>query len=223
MTGVQVENIQLDKKSIILDDGRDIPYGKIILTTGSHPFVPPIGGVNLPEVFTLRTAEDADKMLNMVQQSCKIIGIGGGIIVDNHLRTSQTDIFATGDVAEHNGIVYGAWAASQYQGEIAGLNAVGLETQFGGLPRSNTIKALGLDLTSIGKFMPEDGSYQVIEDETEDSYLEFVFRDGKMQGAILINHADLSTPTKHAIDTGKSFASILEENPTISDIIEPLG
>lgn len=325
-TDVEVDNIELDKKSILLGDGRKIPYSKIIMTTGSHPFVPPIGGTSLPEVFTLRTSDDADKMLEKVQKGCKIIGIGGGILgletagalakqgaditileghdwlmprqlnkkggdllerhiakigvkvlknarsqeitgtdhvtgvvlkdgrtipadmvviatgvrpnssvarkvgisvnngilVDNYLRTSQADIFAAGDVAEHNGMVYGSWAASQFQGEIAGMNAVGIDTQFGGLPRSNTIKALGLDLTSIGKFMPEDGSYLVIEDETEDTYMEFVFRDGKILGAILIGHADLATPIKHAIETKKSFAGILSENPTIQEIIEHL-
>lgn len=326
ITGIHVKDIITDKKNIVLDNGRQLTYEKIILTTGSHPFVPPINGVSLPGVFTLRTSEDAEKMISMVKQGCKIIGIGGGIlgletagalakqgaditileghewlmprqlnkkggefldkhiaqigvkvvknarsqeilgtdqvtgvklqdgriisgdmvviatgvrpntsiarkigievnngiIVDNHLRTSQADILAAGDATEHNGQVYGSWAASQYQGEIAGFNAIGIPTQFGGLPRANTVKALDLDLTSIGNFNPEDGSYLIIEEIKQDSYLEFVFRDGKMQGAILINHADLATPAKHAIESGKSFAAILNGRTKAKDIIEKL-
>jgi nitrite reductase (NADH) large subunit len=135
------------------------------------------------------------------------------------MRTSQADIFAAGDVAEHNGQVYGSWAASQFQGSIAALNAAGIPTQFGGLPRSNTVKALGLDLTSIGKFMPEDGSYIIVEEEKESAYLEFVFRDGRMQGAILIGHPELATSAKKAIESGKDFSALVSSNPKCADIV----
>ncbi|MBN1864606.1 MAG: FAD-dependent oxidoreductase, partial [Victivallales bacterium] len=150
------------------------------------------------------------------------IEVDKGIVVDNHLRTSQEDIFAAGDAAEHNGQLYGSWAASQYQGGIAGLNALGIPTQFGGIPRSNTVKALGLDLTSIGKFTPEDGSYTVIEKEEESSYMEFVFCDGKMVGAILIGHPELAVKTKKAIESGKNFSIVLKNKPTTEDILDAL-
>ena len=141
-----------------------------------------------------------------------------GIVVDNHLRTSSPDIFAAGDATEHNGQLYGTWAPAQYQGSIAALNALDIPTVFGGIPRSNTIKALGLDLTSIGKFMPEDGSYTLIEKEEGNSYIEFIFHDSKMVGTILIGHAELATVAKKAIDSAMDFSELLI-TPNCEEII----
>ncbi len=325
--GVSVEKISTSEKAVFLVGGRSMPYDKLILATGSHPYVPPLDGVSLGNVFTLRTSQDADKILQMALDGAKIVGIGGGIlgletaaalaargadvtileshgwlmprqlnrrgaevlerhmakigirllkeaktkaivgtesvsavelqdgrsvpadlvvlatgvrpntslarkagmevdkgiIVDNHLRTSQPDIFAAGDAAEHNGQVYGSWAASQFQGGIAGLNALGIATQFGGLPRANTVKALGLDLTSIGKFTPDDGSYVVMEEEEDVSYIEFVFCDSKMVGAILIGHAELAVKAKNAVESGRDFSAILKASPSCEDISVEIG
>jgi nitrite reductase (NADH) large subunit len=65
-------------------------------------------------------------------------------------------VLAAGDIAEHRGVLYGNWSAAQFQGAIAGLNAAGpAASEFGGIPRSNTLKVLGLDMVSIGRFEPE--------------------------------------------------------------------
>jgi NAD(P)H-nitrite reductase large subunit len=49
-----------------------------------------------------------------------------GILVNEHLQTSAIDIFAAGDVAEHpSGAITGLWHAAEYQGYIAGKNALG--------------------------------------------------------------------------------------------------
>jgi len=40
-------------------DGRQVPYDRLLLATGSRPFVPPIQGVDKGGVFTYRTTEDA--------------------------------------------------------------------------------------------------------------------------------------------------------------------
>jgi nitrite reductase (NADH) large subunit len=78
------------------------------------------------------------------------LDVNQGVIVDQHLRTSDPDIYAAGDLAEHLGTLYGTWAPSQYQGTIAGMNASGDDAIFAGIPRSNSIKVLGTDLLSIG-------------------------------------------------------------------------
>jgi nitrite reductase (NADH) large subunit len=179
---------------ILLEDGRRIPADLVILATGVRPNTSLARKIGLD--------------------------VNGGIVVDHHLCTSVPDIYAAGDVAEHNGVLYGAWAASQFQGSIAALNAVGIPTQFGGIPRSNTVKALGLDLTSVGKFMPEDGSYVVLEKEEEGAYLEFILRDGRMIGAILVAHAELASPVKKAIDSKTDFTSVLSAVPSVEAVIE---
>ena len=112
--------------------------------------------------------------------------VNQGVVVNNLLATSHPDILAAGDVAEHHGQVYGIWGPSQYQGSIAGLNLAGGSVEFGGVPRSNTLKVLGLDLFSIGRINAEDASFQAVEQEADGRYFRFVFQDNRLVGAVLL-------------------------------------
>jgi NAD(P)H-nitrite reductase large subunit len=89
------------------------------------------------------------------------------------------------------------------------MNAAGSAAQFGGIPRSNTLKALGLDMLSIGRFEPEDGSYQVIETEADSGYYRFVFRDEHLAGSVLVGDTSLSGAVKNAIENRTDFSSDL--------------
>ncbi len=140
--------------------------------------------------------------------------VGQGVIVDNRLFTSDPRVLAAGDVAEHRGVLYGNWSAAQYQGIIAGLNAAGARAEFGGIPRSNTLKVLGFDLVSIGAFEPADGSYTVLEAETDGCYRRFVFRDSRLVGAVLLGDASLATRLKQAVETRVDCSALLAPNPT---------
>jgi len=61
----------------------------------------------------------------------------------------------------------GFGGASQFEGSIAGLNIAGGCVEFGGIPRSNTLKVLGLDLFSIGQVNPEDASFRTFDQEAD--------------------------------------------------------
>nr|HRU71451.1 FAD-dependent oxidoreductase [Kiritimatiellia bacterium] len=151
------------------------------------------------------------------------LAVNIGILVDSALVTSAPDVYAAGDAAEFNGQLYGTWAASQTQGTIAGRNAVGGGTRFSGIPRSNTIKAVGLDLTSIGRFQPEDGGDLLLEENQPDRYRAFVFRDNRMVGALLVGCADLATPARRAIEARQDFSLLLASAPTCAAVAQELG
>jgi len=123
--------------------------------------------------------------------------------------SSAPGVFAAGDAAEHNGVLYGTWAASQYQGTIAGMNAAELSVVYGGQPRSNTLKVLGLDLLSIGTFDPVDGSYLVVEEKSEDRYVRFVLHDGRLVGAILLGDLSQGAAVKAAIEQRLDYSGLL--------------
>ncbi len=123
--------------------------------------------------------------------------------------TAARGVGGGGDAAEYNGQLYGTWAASQEQGTVAGINAAGGASRFGGLPRANTVKAVGLDLISIGRFQPEDGGDLLVEENLPDRYMAFVFRDNRMVGTLLVGHADLAVPAKRAIEDGADFSLLL--------------
>jgi len=132
--------------------------------------------------------------------------------VNYHLRTSHPDVFAAGDIAEHRGLLYGSWAAARYQGSIAGMNAAGLGVEFGGLPRSNPLKVLGLDLVSMGQVEPEDGSYMVLEEEYDIAYYRFVFHDSRLVGAVFVGDASAAAGARKHIEQRTDFSKQLRQS-----------
>jgi len=198
-TQARTDSIVGDERvaGVQLTDGATVPADLVLIATGVRP----------NSHLARRTGLDVNK----------------GVVVDNHLSGSHPCVLAAGDVAEHRGALYGSWAAAQYQGSIAGLNAAGVGTEFGGLPRSNTLKVLGLDLLSIGQFEPEDGSYDVLEQEKDGTYFRFVFHDGRMAGAILLGDTSLSSPLKKAIEGGEDFSGLLRKSPSAAAVMDRLS
>ncbi|HET6429731.1 MAG TPA: FAD-dependent oxidoreductase [Phycisphaerae bacterium] len=323
----EVAAVAPDAQTVALRDGREIPFGKLILTIGAHPFIPPFPGSQREGVSSLRTADDAGAILARLRPGMACVCIGGGllgmetagalarrgaevtlleghdwpmprqlnrkagdllaahvggigiklrtnartkeivgdeavagvlledgdtvsadlvviatgvrpnshlarraglavhhgVVVDNYLVSSHPNVLAAGDVAEHNGALYGTWGPSQYQGNIAGRNAAGAGVEFGGIPRSNTLKVLGLDLLSIGQFEPEDGSFDVIEEQSGGRYYRFVFHDGRLVGSILLGDTSLSAPLRMAIETGTDLSGLLRRRPTADTVAEHLA
>jgi len=76
----KVANIDLAGKQVVIRDGSRVNYDKLLLATGSHPFVPPVEGVEKRGVFTLRTVEDALAIREYSSQTRKAIIIGGGLL-----------------------------------------------------------------------------------------------------------------------------------------------
>ncbi|HUJ74390.1 MAG TPA: FAD-dependent oxidoreductase, partial [bacterium] len=168
---------------VTLADGRELPAGVVVLAAGVRP------NTHLGR----RAGLDVNQ----------------GVLVNHHMMSSAPAVFAAGDAAEHNGVLYGTWSASQYQGTIAGMNAAELSTVYGGQPRSNTLKVLGLDLLSIGTFDPVDGSYLVVEEKAEDRYLRFVLHDGRLVGAILMGDLTQGPAVKAAIESRLDYSGLL--------------
>ena len=91
-----VESINRASKTIMiryLDDNRTETetYDKLVLSTGAAPIVPPIPGVDLPGVFTLRDLRDVDRIharLNSGIKRVLILGAGyiGLELVENMVR-----------------------------------------------------------------------------------------------------------------------------------------
>jgi len=183
--------------AVRLEDGTLIPADLVVITTGvrSNSYLARQAGLD----------------------------VNHGIVVDNRLETSSTGIYAAGDVAEHRGICYGIWSAAQYMGKIAGLNAAGAEVEFVGIPMSNTLKVLGYDMFSIGRVEPADGAGRPIEEERDGNYCRFLFRDGKLIGAVLLGDISASGAVRKAVEDGESFSTLLRTKPTGGQVLEHLS
>ena len=135
------------------------------------------------------------------------------------MRTSDPGVLAAGDVAEHRGVVYGLWPSSYAQGAVAGANAAGDHQEFDGLPPSNRLKVLDVDLFSIGQVQPADGSYDLFEEQGDGTYFRLVCRDGAVVGANLYGDTSLAGEVKIAVEQGTQLqeldAAILERFPRL--------
>lgn len=75
-----VEKIDTTNNKIVLDDSTEIEYEKLLIATGSRPFVPPITGKFKEGVFALRTLKDLRHVKNYLKDLNKITVIGGGLL-----------------------------------------------------------------------------------------------------------------------------------------------
>lgn len=80
-----VESIDRAKKQVLikrLDTGEEYTesYDKLILAPGAAPFKPPIPGIDLPGIYTLRNLEDADQLAAATEGAERAVIIGGGFI-----------------------------------------------------------------------------------------------------------------------------------------------
>ena len=319
--GVAVKSIDADVKTVELSNGSTESFDKLVLTVGADPFVPPIAGADKQNVTTVRTLDDAQRLLALVGDGATCVCIGGGIlgletagaltrrgaavsllegdawlmprqlnadaariladyvtdrgiklypkanvqqitgdrqargvrladgtelpadvviittgirsnlalakqagletnlgvVVDDHLVSSHPDILAAGDVAEHRKTVYGLWAPAQFQGNIAGMNAAGGQAEFGGIPPSNVLKVLGIDLFSIGQFDPDDGD-DAIDQKSDGKYFRFVFRDGRLIGAILLGDMSAAQPVTKAVEGATDLSDLLTRKPSAVEV-----
>ncbi len=77
-----VTQIDRDARTVTLGTGEALPYDRLILTTGSQSFVPPIDGYGMPGTFVLRSAEDAMAIRAYVQEQGARTAVvaGGGLL-----------------------------------------------------------------------------------------------------------------------------------------------
>jgi NADPH-dependent 2,4-dienoyl-CoA reductase/sulfur reductase-like enzyme/peroxiredoxin family protein/rhodanese-related sulfurtransferase/TusA-related sulfurtransferase len=83
----EVVRINRAEKTVTIHDletGRtyDESYDKLVLSPGASPIVPPLAGVDLPGVFTLRNLPDMDRIKAYVDQKkpARAVVVGGGYI-----------------------------------------------------------------------------------------------------------------------------------------------
>ena len=76
-----VTSIDSDKKEIVIQNGNRISYDKLLVATGSRPFVPPMDGLDSVEKkFTFMSYDDAKALKAALFDGAKVLIIGAGLI-----------------------------------------------------------------------------------------------------------------------------------------------
>lgn len=110
------------------------------------------------------------------------LGLNGGIAVNGHMQTSDSDIYAVGDAAEvahtvtgHRGTVPLAGPARR-QARTAADHIAGLESCYRGAVRTSILRIFGLTAAATG----------VNENQTRTLKLLFAREDGRILGAQIV-------------------------------------
>ncbi len=74
-------SINKEEKEVILEDNTKIKYDRLLVATGSRPFVPPMEGLDkVKKKFTFMTLDDAKGLENAISSKSNVLVIGAGLI-----------------------------------------------------------------------------------------------------------------------------------------------
>ncbi|HUU07114.1 MAG TPA: FAD-dependent oxidoreductase [Thermoplasmata archaeon] len=194
LTNAETEEITGDSSvtGVRLKDGRTVDCDMVIVSAGARP--------------NLALAKGAG------------LDVNRGVIVDPSLKTSDPDIHAIGDVAEFNGRVWGMIPPALDQARIAAKKVIGIEgPDYAGTIPSNTLKVMGIDLTSIGTVRSEhetpDAGFEEIRAVSPDGriYKKFVLKNDVMIGAIFLGTKKGVSKVAKMIKDGQPVGAVKEK------------
>jgi NAD(P)H-nitrite reductase large subunit len=76
----RVANIDPNTKTCVLEDGSNLSYDELCIATGSTPISPPIEGIDLPDVHSCWTLEDARQISALATPNSNVVLMGAGFI-----------------------------------------------------------------------------------------------------------------------------------------------
>ena len=144
-----------------LKDGRILPADIVVMAVGIRP--------------------------NAILAKAAGLDCNRGVIVDDHLHTSDPDIYAVGECVEHRGQCYGLVAPLYEMAKVL-ASELADEKPLGFTPTvtSTKLKVTGIDLFSAGDFSDDDANNEVVlRDPSRGLYKRVVLRDNKVVGAVL--------------------------------------
>ncbi|OIQ93645.1 nitrite reductase [mine drainage metagenome] len=122
------------------------------------------------------------------------VGHRGGIVVNEKLQTSDPAIYAIGECALYNGMIYGLVAPGYEMAETVATNLINNTKVFTGFDMSTKLKLIGVDVASFGDPFStgEHARTVVFEDTMKGIYKRInITNDGKyLLGGILIGDAE---------------------------------
>lgn len=78
--GKKVTKIDTANKAVVLDDGLTVQYDKLMVATGSKPFVPPMNGLDKVHYHTFMSYDSVKAIRSEIKNGMKVLIIGAGLI-----------------------------------------------------------------------------------------------------------------------------------------------
>lgn len=172
-----------DVEGVKLADGREIPADLVVMAVGIRPYT--------------EVAKESG------------LDVNRGIVVNDVMQTSDSNIYAVGECAEHNGKVYGLVAPLYEQGKVLADHLTDKETNgYKGSTTFTSLKVSGCDLYSAGQIV-ENAEIKGIEifNSVDNNYKKIFLKDGNVVGAVLYGD----------IDDGSRFYNMMKKSESIED------
>ncbi len=171
-------------RAVKLDDGTELAADLVCMAVGIRP--------------SIAVAKEAG------------LELGRGVLVDDHMATSDPDIFAVGECVEHRGAVYGLVAPLYDMAKVLAARLAGdTEAAYAGSVTSTKLKVTGCDVFSAGDFAEGEGRQEIVfRDAARGVYKRLVIEDDRIIGAVMFGDT---------VD-GPYFFQLLKDGTDISDI-----
>jgi nitrite reductase (NADH) large subunit len=140
------------------------------------------------------------------------LSVKRGVVVDDALQTSASDIFALGECAEHRGICYGLVEPAYEQARALAGHLAGRNAAYKGSVVATNLKVSGVSVFSAGDFIGTEASEAILlSDVKRGTYKKLVITDGRLTGAVLIGETADALWYLEMIRAGKAIAAIRKE------------
>jgi nitrite reductase (NADH) large subunit len=147
-------------EAVLLDDGTIYPADLVVMAAGIRP--------------ETRIATDAG------------LHVERGIVVDERMRTSDPDILALGECAEHDSRCYGFVEPLYEMAQVAAATLLDREAGFRPKKSATNLKVTGVHVFSAGEFAEAAGLEPIVfSDPSSGVYKKLVLRDGRLAGVVL--------------------------------------
>ena len=154
-----------DVEGVKLADGREIPADLVVMAVGIRPYT--------------EVAKESGLEVNR------------GIVVNDVMQTSDNNIYAVGECAEHNGKVYGLVAPLYEQGKVLADYLTNKETDgYKGSTTFTSLKVSGCDLYSAGQIVENTEIKGIEIFNSVDNNYKSILKDGNVVGAVLYGDID---------------------------------
>ena len=78
--GKRIADVQRGRRAVVAADGTVVAYDRLLLATGSNPFIIPVPGHHLAGVVSFRDIHDVNAMLEASGRYRRVVVIGGGLL-----------------------------------------------------------------------------------------------------------------------------------------------
>ena len=143
-----------------------------------------------------------------------------GILVDRFMRTSVSDVYASGDVTEAYDFLYGEnrllplWPLAQLEGKVAGYNMAGKKAEYPGGTAMSALNYFGIPIISIGITNPREASaYEILvkHEPERNLYKKIVLEDNVIVGLTLVNDIEKAGVLFHLMKNGVNVKRLKQE------------